>query len=82
MMMRSTTLRASEFGISAADKKAATELGREPQAIDLGRMKRLTLDLPEELHRAIKVNAVQEGVTMAEKLRALLMERYGLGGTR
>jgi hypothetical protein len=41
-------------------------------------LKRLTLDLPEELHRAIKLNAVHEGVTMAEKLRALLSEHYGL----
>jgi hypothetical protein len=43
-----------------------------------GSMKRLTLDLPQELHRAIKLNAVQEGVTMAQKLRGLLMEHYKL----
>lgn len=43
-----------------------------------GRTKRLTLDLPEALHRAIKVSAAQEGVTMAEKLRALLLKHYGL----
>ena len=42
------------------------------------KIKRLTLDLSEELHRAIKRNAADEGVTMAEKLRALLMEHYGL----
>lgn len=42
------------------------------------RIKRLTLDLPEGLHRAIKVSAAQEGVTMAEKLRALLLKHYGL----
>jgi hypothetical protein len=41
-------------------------------------MKRLTLDLPESLHRAIKRNAVDEGITMAEKLRALLMKHYRL----
>jgi len=41
-------------------------------------MKRLTLDLPEPLHRAIKRNAVDEGVTMAEKLRALLAKHYRL----
>ena len=40
------------------------------------RMKRLTLDLHEPLHRAIKKNAAEEGVTMAEKLRALLSEHY------
>jgi predicted DNA binding CopG/RHH family protein len=42
------------------------------------RTKRLTLDLPESLHRAIKVSAAQDGVTMAEKLRALLLKHYGL----
>ena len=40
------------------------------------RTKRLTLDLPEPLHRAIKKNAAEEGVTMAQKLRALLREHY------
>jgi hypothetical protein len=40
------------------------------------RMKRLTLDLPEPLHRVIKKNAAEEGVTMAQKLRAILVERY------
>jgi predicted DNA binding CopG/RHH family protein len=39
-------------------------------------MKRLTLDLDEPLHRAIKTNAAEEGVTMAEKLRALLEAYY------
>jgi predicted DNA binding CopG/RHH family protein len=41
-------------------------------------MKRLTLDLPEPLHRAIKKNAADEGVTMAQKLRALLSQHYRL----
>jgi predicted DNA binding CopG/RHH family protein len=40
------------------------------------RMKRLTLDLSEPLHRAIKKNAAEEGVTMAQKLRAILAEKY------
>lgn len=44
------------------------------------KIKRLTLDLSEELHRAIKINAADEGVTMVEKLRALLMQHYGLNG--
>ncbi len=41
------------------------------------KMKRLTLDIPEELHRAIKRKAVDEGVTMAELLRSLLEQHYG-----
>ena len=42
-------------------------------------MKRLTLDLPEGLHRTIKRRAVEEGVTMVDMLRTLLEEQYGLG---
>lgn len=41
-------------------------------------IKRLTLDIPADLHRAIKLNALEEGVTMVEKLRSLLLEHYGL----
>jgi len=40
------------------------------------RMKRLTLDLHEPLHRAIKKNAAEDGVTMAQKLRTLLSKHY------
>jgi predicted DNA binding CopG/RHH family protein len=51
-------------------------LSTSPQAPT--RMKRLTLDLPEPLHRAIKKNAADEGVTMAQKLRTLLRQHYRL----
>jgi hypothetical protein len=51
--------------------------GREKTATPEQKMKRLTLDLPEGLHRAIKRRAVEEGVTMVEMLRTLLEERYG-----
>ena len=40
-------------------------------------LKRLTLDLPESLHRKIKREAVEQGVTMAQMLRALLLKHYG-----
>jgi predicted DNA binding CopG/RHH family protein len=40
------------------------------------KMKRLTLDIPESLHAAIKRRAVDEGVTMADMLRKLLEEHY------
>lgn len=40
-------------------------------------MKRLTLDIPIDLHRAIKRRAVEEGVTMADLLRSLLEKHYG-----
>ncbi len=41
------------------------------------KLKRLTLDIPDELHRKIKGKAVAEGVTMVEMLRKLLETNYG-----
>jgi hypothetical protein len=51
--------------------------GREKTVDTEQKMKRLTLDLPEGLHRAIKRRAVEDGVTMVDMLRKLLEERYG-----
>jgi predicted DNA binding CopG/RHH family protein len=53
--------------------------GEETPAASLAqaaKMKRLTLDIPEALHRAIKMQAAEEGVTMAEQLRAILEQYY------
>jgi predicted DNA binding CopG/RHH family protein len=41
------------------------------------KMKRLTLDISEDLHKAIKTRAVVEGVPMANMLRSLLEQYYG-----
>ena len=41
------------------------------------KLKRLTLDIPDELHRKIKGKAVAEGVTMVDMLRELLEANYG-----
>ena len=38
-------------------------------------MKRLTIDIPEDLHRTLKVKAASEGVKMADLVRAWIMER-------
>ena len=39
-------------------------------------MKRLTLDIPESLHRTIKVSCAGRGTKMAEEIRALLEAHY------
>jgi hypothetical protein len=44
--------------------------------IDSPKMKRLTLDIPEDLHRSIKLKAVTQGVSMVDLLRTLLEENY------
>jgi len=40
------------------------------------RMKRLTIDIPESLHRQIKTSCAQRGTKIADELRCLLAERY------
>ncbi len=49
----------------------------DPQQEQSEKMKRLTLDIPESLHKAIKRQAVDTGVTMADLLRDLLEQHYG-----
>ena len=60
----------SQQSNQAKDKKSES---LEKQAV----MKRLTLDIPADLHRRIKGKAVMEGVTMVNMLRELLEENYG-----
>jgi len=38
-------------------------------------IKRLTIDVPEDLHRLLKVKAATEGVKMADLVRAWITER-------
>jgi len=41
-----------------------------------GATKRLTLDIPAGLHRAIKVSCAGRGTKMAEEIRALLEQHF------
>lgn len=40
------------------------------------KMKRLTIDVPETLHRAIKFKSVERGVPMADLVRDLLEQNF------
>ena len=40
------------------------------------KMKRLTIDVPESLHRAIKAQCAMRGSKIADEVRELLAERY------
>lgn len=70
-----------KFSSSPGDKAVNVDQWVEKREVSSSqeavKMKRLTLDIPEPLHRAIKFKAVEQGVTMAELLRELLEERYG-----
>jgi hypothetical protein len=40
-------------------------------------MKRLTIDVPESLHRAIKTQCAMRGTKIADEVRELLLQKYG-----
>ena len=65
--------------VSASDP--APEPPPEPtipqSSIEGVKMKRLTLDIPETLHRSIKLQAVTQSVSMVDLLRTLLEKEYG-----
>jgi predicted DNA binding CopG/RHH family protein len=42
--------------------------------------KRLTIDVSEPLHKALKIKAVTDGVTMAEIVRQLLTQQIAPNG--
>jgi hypothetical protein len=48
----------------------------EAPSVSTVSMKRLTLDIPDALHRQIKTNCAQRGTKMAEEIRALLEKHY------
>jgi len=39
--------------------------------------KRLTIDIPESLHRYIKMQCAARGAKIADEVRELLMQKYG-----
>ncbi|HBP4890776.1 TPA: hypothetical protein L5621_006617 [Pseudomonas aeruginosa] len=41
------------------------------------RMKRLTIDVAESLHRQIKTACAQRGTKIADEVRELLLQKYG-----
>ncbi|MGF7158065.1 hypothetical protein [Bartonella heixiaziensis] len=40
-------------------------------------MKRLTIDVPESLHRLIKMSCASRGTKIADEVRELLLQKYG-----
>ena len=46
--------------------------GDEPEP-----MKRLTIDVPESLHRTIKAQCAMRGTKIADEVRELLIQKYG-----
>jgi predicted HicB family RNase H-like nuclease len=77
------------FGVKPQEKQSPSldswVATRSPETVDSSdnipsqkdKTKRLTLDIPEKLHRAIKGKAALEGKAMVDMLRDFLEEKYG-----
>ena len=65
--------------VSASDplSEPPPEPASPQSSIEGVKMKRLTLDIPETLHRSIKLQAVTQSVSMVDLLRTLLEKEYG-----
>lgn len=66
----------------AADADAWVATRGEPEnstgnEVPAEKMKRLTIDIPASLHRQIKADCAQRETTIADEVRALLLQKYG-----
>jgi len=68
-----------QIGIKPTNKPApvAADAWVESRNDASGSMKRLTIDVPESLHRQIKTACAQRGTKIADEVRGLLLQKYG-----
>ena len=67
--------------IAAKPNRAAGETPNAEQWVASGKtgvegMKRFTIDVPESLHRRIKLQCAAQGLKMADEIRALLDKHF------
>jgi predicted DNA binding CopG/RHH family protein len=65
-----------EVPTSEAEPQIAAAEATPEESPSQPKIKRLTLDISETLHKKIKVRAVIEGISMVEMLRELLETTY------
>ena len=69
------------FGTKPTNKPAiatsADEWVGKRDAAEVESMKRLTIDIPESLHRNIKAQCAMRGSKIADEVRELLLQKYG-----
>jgi hypothetical protein len=68
---------ASNTATSEGDSWVGATEAPGANAIQREGVRRLTIDIPVSLHRAIKAQCAAHGQTMAEELRGLLFQKYG-----
>lgn len=75
-MSKKIQIGARPTGSSAAPAAADAWVDSREQAVTEA-MKRLTIDVPESLHRAIKTQCASRGTKIADEVRELLIQKYG-----
>ena len=67
-----------KVAITAKPETAKTQTAEEwvSKRHDGSRLKRLTVDIPEDVHRRFKVKVAEKGTTMAEEILRFLEEQY------
>lgn len=73
------------FGTKPTNKPAPVAADAWVDSRDAGEteaMKRLTIDIPESLHRAIKAQCAMRGSKIVDEVRVLLLQKYGNIETR
>jgi hypothetical protein len=72
---------AKKIIIGAKPSKEGRGVASAEQWVDSGKtegqvMKRFTIDVPEDLHRRIKLQCTARGLKMADEIRALLDKHF------
>lgn len=61
---------------ASADKWVENRVTADSADVETEPMKRLTFDIPESLHRRIKVQCASRGLRMTDELRTLLDKHF------
>jgi predicted DNA binding CopG/RHH family protein len=71
------TAKSVKFGTQPIARSAVTpEQWVESRVAEEEKMKRLTIDLPESLHRRVKIGCAERGEKMADVIRELLEKEF------
>jgi hypothetical protein len=65
------------FGKKPTNKPASANADAWVENRETGKTKRLTIDIPESLHREIKAQCAMRGSKIADEVRELLLKKYG-----
>lgn len=75
-MAKKITITAKPTRSAGETEKAAEQWVSSGKAESAEGMKRFTIDVPESLHRRIKMQCAASGLKMADEIRALLDKHF------